>query len=253
MIQYGLKLWSNNEQYVSQSERLYEEKIYDYIELYIVPNTYSKYIKIWRNLNIPYIIHCTHSMHNFNLAIKKRFKDNLRMFSEVRDFCDDLGGKHIIIHPGIKGRLENTIEQINYISDKRLLVENMPYFSMFGDGCRGSVYKELDMIIHSCNVGFCLDVAHAITTAFHLRIDSFEYMKRMLNLSPEVLHIADGTREKHDKHLKIGDGDFDFEEIKRIVALSNAKYLTLETPKTSSVQADFIEDRKKIERTNNAK
>ena len=44
--QYGLKLWSDNEKYISQAEKLYAKKIYDYIELYIVPGTYDRYIKI---------------------------------------------------------------------------------------------------------------------------------------------------------------------------------------------------------------
>ncbi len=246
MIKYGLKLWSNNEKYVTQAKKLYEEKAYDYIELYIVPATYDKYIKMWSNLNIPYIIHCTHSMHGFNLAIKDKLKNNLRMFSEVRAFCDCLNGKHIIIHPGIGEVLENVIEQINAMDDRRLLVENMPYVSMFGDDCRGSVYEELKTIVDSCNVGFCMDVAHAITTAFHLKVDNFEYMKKMLNLVPEIIHISDGRKERHSEHLNIGQGEFNFTEIKNIIALSNAKYITLELPKENNWIYSFIESLKKI-------
>ena len=246
MIKYGLKLWSNNEKYVPQAEKLYNEKAYDYIELYIVPGTYDKYIEMWRNLKISYIIHCTHSMHGFNLAIEEKLKGNLKIFSEVKAFCDDLGGKYIIIHPGIGGVLESVTGQINAINDKRLLVENMPYVSMFGDGCKGSTYEELKMIINSCNVGFCLDAAHAITTAFHLVVNSFEYMKRMLNLAPEVIHISDGRKEIHSEHLNIGQGEFNFTEIKNIIALSNAKYLTLESPKGGDGLNNFTDDLKKV-------
>ncbi|MBU0477142.1 sugar phosphate isomerase/epimerase [bacterium] len=246
MSKYGLKLWSNNERYITQAEKLYNEKAYDYVELYIVPGTYDKHIEMWNSLKIPYIIHCTHYMHGFNLADKERFKDNLKMFSEVKAFCDKLNGKHIIIHPGIGDSIENTTEQINILSEKRLLVENMPYVSMFGDDCRGSVYEELKTIVDSCNVGFCLDVAHAITTAFHLGIDSFEYMKKMLSLSPGILHISDGTKQIHGKHLNIGDGEFNFEEIKKIIALSSAEYITLELPKENNWIHSFTEDLKKI-------
>jgi len=246
MIKYGLKLWSNNERYMEQAEKLYNEKAHDYIELYIVPGTYDKYIEMWRNLKIPCIIHCTHSMHGFNLAIKDEHQNNLRMFSEVRAFCDKLDGKYIIVHPGIGGSMENTIEQINAMNDRRLLIENMPYVSMFGDDCIGSVYEELKTIVDSCNIGFCMDVAHAIITAFHLELNNFEYMKKMLNLAPEVIHISDGRKQKHASHLNIGDGDFDFEEIKKITALSNAEYITLELPKGNDWIHSFTEGSKKI-------
>jgi len=168
------------------------------------------------------------------------------MFSEVRAFCDKLDGKYIIVHPGIGGSMENTIEQINAMNDRRLLIENMPYVSMFGDDCIGSVYEELKTIVDSCNIGFCMDVAHAIITAFHLELNNFEYMKKMLNLAPEVIHISDGRKQKHASHLNIGDGDFDFEEIKKITALSNAEYITLELPKGNDWIHSFTEGSKKI-------
>jgi len=247
MLKIGLKLWSNNEKYVPHAKRLYRKKIYDYIELYIVPNTYEKHIKMWRNLEIPFIIHCTHFMHGFNLALNKKFQENLKIFAEVKAFCDELKSRYIIIHPGIEGFLENSIEQIKHIEDRRLLVENKPYVSMYGDHCRGSLYEELETIINSCKIGFCLDIPHAFNAAFHIKRDEYEYASRMLALSPEVIHISDGKiAEMHDKHLNIGDGDFDFRRIKKIISVSNAQYLTLETCKNDNELNSFVVDEEKI-------
>lgn len=57
MFRYGLKLFSTNANYVAEAERLYKENIYDYIELYAEPNSYKKFIQLWKNLEIPYVIH----------------------------------------------------------------------------------------------------------------------------------------------------------------------------------------------------
>jgi len=247
MPKIGLKLWSTNIEYILAAQELFAQNVFDYIELYIVPGTYDAHVKTWRNLNIPFLIHCTHTIHGFNLAIKEKFENNLRIFAEVKAFCDALDGKFIIFHPGIKGSLEDSIQQINALNDKRLLVENKPYISMSGRICRGSMYEELHQIITSCNVGFCLDIAHVINAAFHLKIDYLNYLERMLTLDPQVIHISDGEiKEKHDRHLNIGHGGFDFRRIAKIIALSNTRYLTLETDRSGDTLDDFIEDTKKM-------
>jgi len=244
---YGLKLWSNNKNYINQAERLYKKKIYDYIELYIVPDTYDRYIKIWHKLGIPFIIHCTHFMHGFNLAEKNKCKTNIDMFSEVQAFCDKLSGKYIIFHPGVKGKLEESIRQINLLKDKRLLVENKPYISMLGELCRGGLYQEINKILNSCDVGSCLDIPHAFNAAYHIKADEYEYAEKMLSLSPKIIHISDGKMSSiHDKHLNVGYGDFDFMKIKKIIFRSDARYITIETSKNSDELIDFVEDVKKI-------
>ena len=243
MLKYGLKLWSDNEQYVKYAKDLYSDKVYDYIELYVVPGTYDRYIKIWQDTGIPFIVHCTHFMHGFNLADENKFNDNLNMFREVRAFCDGLNGEFIIFHPGVEGSVESSIEQINHLKDTRLLVENKPYISMVGERCRGSMYEELKKIIDACNVGFCLDIPHAINAAIHLKIDYYNYLLTMLRLGPKVIHVSDGNiKAIHDEHLNIGNGNFDFIKIKEIISNSSALYLTLETCKNSNNLEDFRED-----------
>ena len=51
MYKRGLKLWSvNTDYYYNEAIRLYNEGIYDYIELYIVPDTLDTLPK-WKRVN----------------------------------------------------------------------------------------------------------------------------------------------------------------------------------------------------------
>ena len=47
MKRYGLKLWSINKNYINAAKSLYEKNIYDYIELYAVPNSFDEYAALW--------------------------------------------------------------------------------------------------------------------------------------------------------------------------------------------------------------
>ncbi len=243
MIKYGLKLWSDNEEYLKEAAQIYAEGVYDYIELYIVPRTYQCYIKLWQSLNIPFIVHCTHSMHGFNLALKDKSDSNLRMFSEVKDFADRLNAEYIVLHPGTEGSIEEAIRQIRLLQDKRLLVENKPYLSMLGERCRGSTLEELREITDSCGIGFCLDISHAFNAALHAKKDCIGYAKTLACLVPKIVHLSDGMfSERHDVHLNIGEGEFDFFKIKEVVLDSEAKYVTLETRKKNKGLVDFVND-----------
>lgn len=68
MYKIGLKLWSiNTDYYYDEAIRLYNDGVYDYIELYVVPNM-TDTIEKWKKLDIPFIVHCPHFSHGFNLA-----------------------------------------------------------------------------------------------------------------------------------------------------------------------------------------
>jgi hypothetical protein len=44
----GLKLWSTNENYIEEAKRLFDNGIYQYIELYVIPNSFEK-IDLWKD------------------------------------------------------------------------------------------------------------------------------------------------------------------------------------------------------------
>ena len=53
----GLKLWSiNTDAYYNEAKRLYAEGVFDYIELYVVPNSLDTLAK-WKELHYP-LRHC---------------------------------------------------------------------------------------------------------------------------------------------------------------------------------------------------
>lgn len=110
----GLKLWSiNTDCYYEEAKRLYNEGWFDYIELYVVPNSLDK-IEKWKKIEIPFIIHCPHFAHGFNLAKKEKKGSNRKIFDEVKKYADILNAKYIVIHGGIDGNVEETATQLAF-------------------------------------------------------------------------------------------------------------------------------------------
>ena len=63
MHKLGLKLWSiNTDYYYDEAIRLYNDGIFDYIELYVVPNS-TETIDKWKKINIPFSLHAPHFLH----------------------------------------------------------------------------------------------------------------------------------------------------------------------------------------------
>ena len=56
-FQLGLKLWSPNTNLLDIVNYLSQNNIIDYLELYIVPETYETSVKIWKKAKLPIIIH----------------------------------------------------------------------------------------------------------------------------------------------------------------------------------------------------
>ena len=97
--------------------------------------------------------------------------------------------------------------------------------------------------------GLCLDINHAIKATVSLRRPHKEFIEEFLELKSKMLHISDGklSNEK-DKHLSIGEGDYDFEFLMRCVKEAKSKYVTLETSRTNL--NSFDGDLKNLERLN---
>ena len=108
MYKIGLKLWSiNTDYYYEEAKRLYDNGVFDYIELYVVPDTLDK-LDIWKKLNIPFILHCPHFMHGFNMAKFEKKECNFTIYQQVKRFADELNAEFIIFHGGVDGNIEET-------------------------------------------------------------------------------------------------------------------------------------------------
>ena len=197
MYKFGLKLWSiNTDYYYNEAIRLYKEGVFDYIELYVVPDTLDTLDK-WKKLNIPFIIHCPHFAHGFNLAKFEKKESNRKIFDEVQKFADNLNALYIVIHGGIDGNIEETASQLASFNEKRALIENKPYVAlpnrMGGNFCRGYNIDEIKLVMNSVKCGFCLDFGHAICAANSLKVEPYLYIEDFLKLKPEdVESFANG-------------------------------------------------------------
>ena len=281
MYKIGLKLWSiNTDYYYDEAIRLYNNGVFDYIELYVVPDTLDTLQK-WKKLRtlapcgrgqgareqetphpnllpqgarehgIPFIIHCPHFAHGFNLAKKEKKESNKKIFKQVQRFADELNAEYIIVHGGIDGNIEETAKQFAALNDSRALIENKPYIAlpnrMGGNFCRGYNTEEIKKVIDTANCGFCLDFGHAICAANSLKQEIYSYVEEFIKLKPNMFHLTDidDITSEYDSHPHIGTGQLD---VKRILNLiPEGKNITIETIKNSKENLnDFIEDYKNI-------
>ena len=243
MYKYGLKLWSINENYISEAIRLHELGIYHYIELYVKPGSTDQYLELWQRLNIPYVIHAPHFRDGLNLAKKEKEMSNKKLFEEAQRFADKLSADKIIVHPGINGDIKETARQLKEINETRILVENKPYYAL-DDGliCNGTTPDEIKFITGEAGAGFCLDIGHAICSANAHNQDWLDYLKRFIKLSPRVYHVSDGNKDGVlDQHLHFGEGNFDFHNILSLFSLDAS--ISIETEKRyKDSLSDFLDD-----------
>ena len=247
MFRFGLKLWSNNGNYVKEAIRLYEKGVYQYIEIYMLPGTDKKMIDIWKGLNIPYVVHAPHFKEGLNLAKRESRDMNRRLIEETRKFADSLSAENIIVHPGIAGDIEETAMQIKEINDPRLLIENKPYYAIVDDlVCNGATLEDIEFVMKEAGIGCCLDIGHAFCAARGLKKEPMEFLEGFLALKPEMLHLTDGDYESvYDRHDHIGKGNYNMNAILKLIP--QGRRITVETIKESKESlADFEEDIKMI-------
>jgi deoxyribonuclease IV len=237
MFKIGLKLWSTNKNYIDEAIRLYDEKVCDYIELYIVPGSLDKYLTEWKQLNIPFIIHAPHHSHGMNLSVKESHNNNTTLANEVFRFADDLQSDVIIFHPGVNGNIEESARQIKLLNDNRIVIENKPYFGLKNDICVGYSHEDIKFLLNETSAGFCLDFAHAIFAANALQKDSIDYVRQFIKLKPEMYHLCDGYfDDKYDSHKNLGKGTFPLNELVHLIPESS--FVTVETEKNSGSDLD---------------
>ncbi|MGI5869343.1 MAG: GNAT family N-acetyltransferase [Kiritimatiellia bacterium] len=247
MYRIGLKLWSTNtDHYLSEALRLHGEGVFSYIELYVVPDSLPL-LPQWAGLDIPFVIHCPHFMHGFNLAKREQKASNRAIYEQVRQYADRLKAPYIIFHGGIDGSIEETARQLAAFRESRALIENKPYRAlpnrMGGEFCRGVTVEEVSTVMERAGCGFCLDFGHAVCAANSFGRNHRAFIRELLTLSPAMFHLTDleDAASEFDSHAHLGEGRFDVR-----IALSllpeNA-LVTLETNKGFKEHLDdFVQD-----------
>lgn len=216
----GLKLHSTNVALIPVAIKLKKEGFFDYIELYIVPDSYEKTIDAWKGLDVSYIIHAPHSYSGLNLSIKNYEVKNRFLIEEVEFFRQELKPAKIIFHPGIHGTVHETIRQILLFKNIYMalfdlaIIENKPQIGLKGEVCVGSSPEEIKQIITETGIGFCLDIGHAIYYSSWANLQYENVIDSFLVLKPDVFHLSDGDmNSKIDLHLNFGAGNFELTTI----------------------------------------
>lgn len=249
MYKRGLKLWSvNTDYYYTEAQKLYNQGFFDYIELYVVPETIDT-LPMWKKLNIPFIIHNAHFAQGFNLAKQEKAERNREIYEQTKLFANELDAKYIIFHSGIDGDIRETAVQLAMFNEPRALIENKPFVAlpnrMGGEFCRGYNIDEIKLVIDTAECGFCLDFGHAICAANSLGVNVYDYCKDFLQLNPNMYHLTDlnDINSPYDSHLHLGTGQLNFDKI--LPMISDNKPVTFETNKNSKENLDdFVEDMK---------
>lgn len=245
-MRIGLKLWSTNKQYIDLAQELYEQKFYDFIELYLVPGSLEEYRGYWKKLSIPYTIHATHvGIDAINFCRADLAEENKKAFEQVQRFADYLDAYSIVLHPGIGGTKEELFKQISAVKDSRIFIENMPKITVKPEGytCYGYSVEQIRELIEEFNFYFCLDIGHAFCAAHSLGIDPYDYVEKFLQLKPTLFHCSDVEQnDERDRHLNLGSGAIDFQRVFSSVDPSRAK-IVLETKKNfQDSLSDFVDD-----------
>ncbi len=247
MRKCGLKLWSiNTDNYFYDAKKLYEKGLYEYIELYIIPESLETLPK-WKSLEIPFIIHAPHSAHNMNLAQKELENSNKKNYEQTAKFADDLDAEFIIFHGGMNGDYKECARQLKNINDSRALIENKPYKPIpqmgFRGTCVGAKFEEVKYIKEFAEVGCCLDFGHAICAGNSLGQDVFGLIDKFKTLEPSMYHLSDvnDITSEIDEHPHLGEGELNIRGI--MTSLPKDTYVTVETVKNSKENLyDFARD-----------
>ena len=239
MHRIGLKLWSvNTDFYLREAERLYAERVFDYLEIYFVPGSLDS-LSSWKSTGIPCIVHAPHSAHGVNLASREAEASNILAYGDVRRFADGLSADTVIAHGGVLGSVDEVARQLSLIGDSRIVIENKPYLPIDGTPrlLAGSTPGEISQIIHGAGCGFCLDVGHAVAAANAHGVDWRGFLDEFLALGPKMFHLSDiDTTSKVDQHLHFGGGNLPIGEI--LSKIPSGSKISIETVKDSREKLD---------------
>ncbi|UCF08293.1 MAG: sugar phosphate isomerase/epimerase [Thermoplasmata archaeon] len=145
------------------------------------------------------------------------------------DLADRIGAMYLVLHPGgifphevdNKKPLARLKDSLTEIEDKRILLENMPWFYIMRSGeiwHSNICIRPEDFYALSDLVGGCtLDICHAFLATKEGDNEDVAAMKDRLGDMIRHVHASD-ARPPHDEGQQIGDGLVDFNVLKGLKA-----------------------------------
>lgn len=227
----GAKAWSTNADDLSGFEAMYDDGYFEYVELYVVPGTEGTLAR-WKKATFPFVVHCPHSGHGFNLARPELRSANAEKFAEARLFLDTLGASLMVVHPGNNGDPGEAARQLKALDEPRIALENKPRLGLGDETCLGATLDHMRELLDRSGLSrTVLDFGHAIHSANVLGLDADTVIDDLASLEPVLFHLNDGHYDgRYDEHLHFGDGSFD---IPRLVGrVPDGRRVTLETPRS---------------------
>ena len=244
----GLKLWSSNAFYIKSATDLYDDGVFDYVELYVVAGSVESSLEQWKRTKFPFILHAPHAYGGLNFSLKECAAGNRTLIGEVGAFHSALDPKMVIFHPGIQGSIEETIRQIQMFKKefpdifKSAVLENKPKLGLKDEICVGASAEEMKRILEETKLGFCLDIGHAICYSAWKKAAYEGVLDEFMKLRPRIFHLSDGdVNSPTDMHSNFGKGNFELDAI--VPRIPAGAYVSIETEKKpGSNLTDFQAD-----------
>lgn len=196
------------------------------------------------------VIHSKHSKFGINPADSEKEKENIneiQISQKLADFCKS---EIIIVHPGfIENKTcskEQAIKIIKKITDKRIIIENMPKMNNGIKLC--STPEETKEFLEKTNKGFCFDVNHAISSAFENNLDPYIYLEDFIKLNPTHIHLGGQTLPNNVTHLALTESNIDLKKIIKLLP-DNSKICLEVTQNIEKTEEDLKLFRKIWEET----
>lgn len=208
----------------------FKDKV-DFFEIMAIEKNNYDFLK---EFNLPVVIHSQHRSFGVNVADKTIVQRNLDSINFAIKIANQTNAKKIILHPGeLDGKnssIEQSIEFIKDIKDKRFIIENIPLEGSYRFGAKP---EEIRDILRKTKKGFCFDINHALATAVSLNQDYIKNIKEFIKLKPAHYHLGGqiiknrSLPQNKREHLELAKSDFDLREI--IKLLPKDAEITLET------------------------
>jgi len=235
---FGFKIFTNNlnnsPQLIEDVAKYLQENDGAFVELMVVNDTsvddIQKLKMYFRGAEVR--VHAPHNIMGFDTGCAEKELSNRKILATSQMAADILGAATIVVHAGCgKGEkyLAETIRQFRIFDDKRIVVENLPFFASDGAPLHGNTPPEIALIKEQVGCGFCMDFSHAVCAANYAKTDIDVFLQGFADLHPNVYHISDGdVVGVDDLHLHFGEGNFPLDKMINHYTLPDA-YVTMET------------------------
>lgn len=110
----GLKLYSTDFDIIADARKL-QNGFFDFVELYVVPDSYETTINAWKDFDIPFIIHMPHSLHGVNLAQAENGKPTSFILRKRKNFLMSLVQELLLFMEAITGILMRQYASWRYL------------------------------------------------------------------------------------------------------------------------------------------